>query len=294
MRPVSVSAKITKIENDSLKKYFKEISAFEKFTPDEETACAKRIELGDEDAIQEMVQRNLRFVVSIAKMSATKETPLGDLIDEGNIGLMKAAKRYRHDMGFKFISYAVWWIRKYINEYLVHHSRSIRIPANKVNTLINYKKKVSLLEQKYGRSVDVQEVINEYRSDFTDEEFKSMDLLSSFNMDSLDREISDKSDGEGGGTLGDLIIDESSYLPTDYMAVESDIKTEIVAILGSLKEKESKVLIDLFGLNGKKPKTLNEIGVEMNITREAVRLIKERTLKKIRVKIKGRGILFDH
>lgn len=294
MRPVSVFAKITKIEDDSLKKYFKEISAFEKFTPEEETECAKRIELGDEKAVLEMVERNLRFVVSIAKMSVNKDTPLGDLIDEGNIGLMKAARRYRHDMGFKFISFAVWWIRKYINEYLVHHSRSIRIPANKVNNLINYKKKVSLLEQKYGRTVDVQEVINEYKNDFTEDEFKTMDLLSSFTMDSLDRSISDKSEGEGGGTLGDLIIDEGSYLPTDHMAVDGDLATEIRAILGTLKEKESSVLIALFGLDGNKPKTLNEIGIEKGITREAVRLIKERALVKIRVKIKGRGILNNH
>lgn len=293
MRPISISSKLTTVDNDSLKAYFREISAYKPFTTDEEAKCAYKAYLGDEKAREELVKRNLRFIISVAKQYANKDNPLGDLINEGNLGMIEAAKRFKPDMGFKFISYGVWWVRKYINEYLSNNSKCIRIPANKFSNLSAYNKKVALLEQKMGRTVDVEEVIQEYKKDFSEEEIKSLDILNTYSVDSLDRKVSNQ--GEvSENSLSDLIADDGTYKATDFSVMNKDIKTEIEAILNTLKEKERYVLVSLFGLNGDNPKTLNEVGLDLNMTREAVRLIKERTLKKIKQNIKGYEILTNH
>jgi RNA polymerase primary sigma factor len=141
MKQLSISTKLTNRDNDSLRQYFKEINSYPKFTPQEEAECASKAVLGDRKALQELINRNLRFVVSVAKQYETKDSPLGDLINEGNLGLIDAANRFDPTLGFKFISYSVWWIRKYITESLTNDGRTVRIPANKVNQLAKLTKK---------------------------------------------------------------------------------------------------------------------------------------------------------
>jgi RNA polymerase primary sigma factor len=280
MKPLTISAKLTNRDNDYLKQYFRDIYAYKKFTPEEEAECAFRASNGDETAMNELINRNLRFVVSVAKQYENKDCLLGDLINEGNLGLIYASKRFKPDMGFKFISYAVWWIRKFINEYQSNNGRTVRIPLNKITNLSKINQKMASLEQKLGRSVDIEDVISEYGNKVSDEEIKTISLLNLFSVDSLDRDVS--SDNDGAVTLGDLINDDSHFKPTDYLVNTSDVNQQLDRLLNTLKPKEKDIISALFGLNGGQPLTLSEIAAKYDVCSEAIRLSKERILKKLR------------
>ena len=280
MKPLTITAKVTNRDNDYLKQYFRDIYFFKKFTPEEEAECAFKSSTGDENALNELINRNLRFVVSVAKQYENKDCLLGDLINEGNLGLIYAAKRFKPDMGFKFISYAVWWIRKYINEYQSNNGRTVRIPINKITNLYKINQKMATLEQKLGRSADIEDVISEYGNGVTDEEIKVMSLLNVFSVDSLDRDIS--SDNDGGMTVGDLISDDSFFKPTDYLVNVSDVNEQLDRLLKRLKPKEKDIISSLFGLNGREVLTISEIAKKYDVCNEAIRLSKERILKKLR------------
>src|ERR1039458_8758932 len=168
MKQLVISARTTKRDTASFNLYLREISEIKMLTPEEELICANKVVLGDKAAIEELIVKNLRFVVSVAKQYAKAENPLEDLVNEGNIGLMIAAKKFRPDMGFKFISYAVWWIRKIILEHLAKNGRIVRIPANKINDLSKLDKKINKMEQKLGRNLDTQELIKEFGKDELD------------------------------------------------------------------------------------------------------------------------------
>jgi|TARA_R110000782_G_scaffold144871_3_gene237707 RNA polymerase primary sigma factor len=281
MKPLTIKAKITNRDLDSLKMYLKDIYAFETFTPDEEAKCAEKAANGDSEAFNQLVNRNLRFVVSVAKEYETKDCPLGDLINEGNIGLILAAKRFKPNMGFKFISYAVWWIRKHINEYQTNLGRTIRIPSNRVLSMNKLNQKINTLEQKMGRAVDMDEVIEAYKDTITDDELKSVNLVGRFGVDSLDRDVS--SDSDGGVTLGEVLSDDSFYKSSDHLINNSDVINHVKDLISTLKPKEQEIITALFGLNGNEPQSLTEVGDHYNVTRECIRLSRDKILTKLRV-----------
>jgi RNA polymerase primary sigma factor len=279
MKVFKITKKLTNREIASFKQYLKEVSDIPMLTPDEETILSEKAFNGDKSAADELVTRNLRFVISVAKNYATDKISLEDLVNEGNIGLIKAVGNFQPSMGYKFISFAVWSVRKAILEYISKYGKIVRLPANKINNLSKLDKMVSELEQKNKHRVDIQEVINHFGNEMTDKEFVFLDSLSSFTVDSLDREINN--DEGNSSTLGELISDESEK-KTDHLLNNSDVKSEIDVLLDTLKPRDKYIMQCLFGLNGKPPQTLEEVGKEVNLTREMVRQIKEKTLKKFK------------
>lgn len=279
MRQFKVTASITKRENESFKQFLKDVSNIPTLTHSEEMELTLRSSKGDRKAIDRLVEANLRFVISVAKKYATEQIPLEDLVNEGNIGLIMAAEKYSPENGVKFISYAVWWIRKIIMEHITKHGKMVRIPANKVNSLSKLNQMVSDLEQKNGRQVDIHEVVNEYGNNATNDDLMFLDVLTTYHMDSLDRNVSH--DDGGGTSLGDLLSDGSNK-STDHLLNDTDLKQEIGKLLETLKPRDKRVMEALFGLDGNIPMGLKEIGEEVGVTREMVRQIKEKSLKKLR------------
>jgi RNA polymerase primary sigma factor len=279
MKQLKISHKLTNRDTESFKQYLKDIGETKIFsTPAEEYAVAKRASLGDKKAIDELVKRNLRFVVSVAKQYSTDSIPLEDLVSEGNVGLIMAAEKFTPEMGYKFISYAVWWIRKIILEHIAKHGKMVRIPANKLNSLSKLDKRFAELEQKMGRKVDIQEVKEAFGNEISDDDFMFLDVLSTYNMDSLDRQVGGD---DGGSMLGELIAD-NSFKPTDHLMNSANTKAEIDSSLNVLKPRDKRIMEALFGLNGATPMTLKEIGDEFGITRETARQVREKSLRKLK------------
>jgi RNA polymerase primary sigma factor len=274
MKQIGINASITSREHESFKKYLKDISKINGFTPEEERICAKKASLGDLKAREELVKRNLRFVVTVAKQYVTPSSPLEDLVNEGNLGLIMAAERFNPDQNVKFISYGVWWIKKVIIEHITKYNRMVRLPSNKVSILSKLDKKISELEQKNGYKVDIQELSNELETD----EFEHLDILTTYRMDSLDKQLGNDEDG---GTLLDLLSDEKSFKATDHLVSDLDHNATILKCLDGLREKDKNIMILLFGLDGNEPRTLQEVSDIVNMSREMVRQIKNKTLIKL-------------
>jgi RNA polymerase primary sigma factor len=294
MKNLVINSKVTNRETLSFNQYLKDIASINVLTPQQEAILAEKASKGDKKAVDELVRRNLRFVVSVAKQYATPQNPLEDLVNEGNIGLIIAAEKFNPDMGFKFISYAVWWVRKIIMEHLSKHGRLVRLPANKINSLSKLDKEITELEQRFGRNVTIQEAIDimgnsgNYDSDYLKkktDEYEFLDVLSSYHMDSLDRDIS--GDDGNGTILSDTISDESMFKSADHDINKADVKNELNKVLDTLKPRDKKVMIALFGLDGSIPRTLKDIGEEIGVTREMVRQIKEKCLNKMRVQMEN-------
>lgn len=297
MKQLTISPRLTNRDTESFNLYLKDIYEIEVLTPAEEIILGEKASNGDKDAKTELVRRNLRFVVSVAKQYATSTNLVNDLVNEGNIGVIIAAEKYEASMGYRFISYAVWWIQKLILEHLAKNGRMVRLPANKINNLSKLDKRINALEQKLGRSVDIQEIIEIIQAEIGDSKnakkkvAKEMELLSAlttYGCDSLDREIG----GEDGNhtTLGDLIADDSTIKPTDQLVIDANIKSEVTRIINSLKPREKRIMIALFGLDGKSPMTLQEVGDEIGVTREMIRQIKEKVLKNLKQKLVNSSI----
>ena len=289
MRSFKITAKVTNRDSDSLKEYLRNISAIEMLTSEEEFEVAMRATKGDETAINELVTRNLRFVISVAKYYKTSSISLSDLINEGNIGLIKAAHKFnpenkkgKNGKHMKFISYAVWWVRKAILEFLGNNGRMVRLPHNKINDLSKLDKYINELEQREGRNIDIQEVIDELGDDASKDSLELLDVLSTYSMDSLDREIGGSDDGKT--TLGELMSDDT-FKPTDHLVNDFDIKHEVGRMLNTLDDKNKRVIIALYGLDGNLPMTLAEVGDELGYTRETIRQLKEKTLTKLKAKL---------
>lgn len=288
MKSFKISAKITNRDTEALKEYLRCVSLIDMLTPEEELELATKSIKGDEDAINELVSRNLRFVISVAKHYKSSSTPLLDLINEGNIGLIKAAHKFdpentkgKNGKNMKFISYAVWWVRKTILEYLATNGRMVRLPHNKLSDLSKLDKKISDLEQRECRSIDIQEVIQELGDDSSRDKLELLDVLGTYSMDSLDREIGGD---EGKTTLGELMADDT-FKSTDYLINEYDVKNEVDRMLNTLDTKSKRVIIAMYGLDGTLPMTLAEVGLEFGVTRETIRQIKEKTLTKLKAKL---------
>ena len=298
MKQLTITTKLTNRENLSFVQYLREVSEIKVLTPEEEIVLTKKASNGDKHAIEELVKRNLRFVVSVAKQYATPQNPVEDLVNEGNIGLMMAAERFDPSTGFKFISYAVWWIRKIIMEHLSKNGRLIRLPANKINALSKLDKQINELEQKLGRSVSIREVMDNYNVDVdvldalsnygkSSSDLEALNMLSGYSMDSLDRELGHD---EGGSTLGDNVVDDT-FDTNDHNLLYDDMKIELNKVLDTLKPRDRQVMVALFGLDGSIPRTLKDVGDEIGVTREMVRQIKEKSLIKLRKRLNGSEIL---
>jgi len=259
---------------DSLDRYLREINEIPLLQASEEIDLAKRIRAGDQDALEMLTKSNLRFVVSVAKQYQNQGLSLGDLINEGNLGLLKAATRFDESRGFKFISYAVWWIRQSILQALAEQSRIVRIPLNRIGALNKIEKLFSSLEQEYEREPTKEELAEEMDMSPAD----ISDLMSNTSKQlSLDAPI----DEEEENKLMDVIEDYEMPAPDFQLQAES-LRIEIERALASLEAREAEVIRLYFGLGMEHPLTLEEIGQRFTLTRERVRQIKEKALRRLR------------
>lgn len=274
MRQLKISKQITNREDQSLDKYLVEIAKVELITAEQEVELAQRIRSGDAIALQKLAKANLRFVVSVAKQYQNHGLTLGDLINEGNVGLIKAASRFDETRGFKFISYAVWWIRQAIMQALAEQSRVVRLPLNRVSSLNKISKAAAALEQQHQREPSTEELADSLA--MSAQEVQSNQLL-------LGRAISMNAPFVQGedNTLLDTLEDETEQRPDQHL-IDRSLREEIARSLSSLTLRESDVLSFYYGLNGKKAMTLEEIAERFSLTRERVRQIKEKATRRLR------------
>ncbi|CAD5256918.1 MULTISPECIES: sigma-70 family RNA polymerase sigma factor [Imperialibacter] len=274
MRQLKISKQITNRESQSLDKYLQEIGKVDLLTPDEEVTLAKRIREGDQMALEKLTKANLRFVVSVAKQYQNQGLSLGDLINEGNLGLIKAAQRFDETRGFKFISYAVWWIRQSILQALAEQSRIVRLPLNRVGSLNKISKTFSELEQKYEREPSPDELA-EVLEVSTSEVVDTMKI--SGRHVSMDAPFVQ---GEENSLL-DVLENDMEETP-DSGLINDSLRKEVQRALSTLTTREADVISLYFGLNGEHAMTLEEIGEKFNLTRERVRQIKEKAIRRLR------------
>jgi RNA polymerase primary sigma factor len=278
MEAFRVTNKITNRQSPAFKRYLIEISKIKRFeTPDHEARCAAKASLGDESAIKELIERNLRFVISVAKQYETSTILLEDLVNEGNIGLIRAVEKYNSNTGFKFISYAVFWIRKCIHEFLTNTGRIIRLPANRVLDISKFKAKQCELEQQKGDDVDDAEVMEALANSMTESELNDLATVLSMDVDSLDKTVSP----EESSCMYEIIAD-NNIKGSDYLTYNSDIKIEVGILLKALKERDRNIMIMLYGLDGSTPMSLKEVGDKIGLTREMIRQIREKSLKTLK------------
>ncbi|MCR9252030.1 MAG: RNA polymerase sigma factor RpoD/SigA [bacterium] len=284
MRQLKITQSITnRRESHTLEKYFTEVSNVPMITPDEEVELAKRIREGDELALEKLVKANLRFVVSVAKQYQNRSLPLNDLINEGNLGLIKAAKKFDETKGFKFISYAVWWIRQSIMQALAEQSRIVRLPMNKSGAINQIRRAYAELEQQFEREPTEEELAD------------ILDMKPSEVRNTLGAEVKQMSmdapfgEDESGSLLD--VLENQTTGPTDGQMVFNDsLKVETMRALSTLTAREREVIQMSFGIGCDNPFTLEEIGDAMGLTRERVRQIREKALQKLREPGKNRRL----
>ena len=274
MRQIKISNSITNRDSASMERYLAEIARQPLLTPDEEVDLARKIREGDIQAQERLVTCNLRFVVSIAKKYQNQGISLPDLVNEGNMGLIKAAQRFDETRGFKFISYAVWWIRQSILTAIADQARVVRLPLNQVGTISKIKKELSRLEQKYQRFPTVDEIAE--AMDMPPYKVAELLRMNGFTQ-SLDAPISTDDDTK----MVDTYIPENASGTDDTLMKES-LVSEVDDMLSDLPEKEQEVIRLFFGLNNTHEHTLDEISVQCQISRERVRQIKEKAIKRLR------------
>lgn len=271
---MKISKQYTNRESQSLDKYLQEIGKVELLSPQEEIDLARRIKKGDQKSLEKLTKANLRFVVSVAKQYQNQGLSLGDLINEGNLGLIKAAKRFDETRGFKFISYAVWWIRQSILQALAEQSRIVRLPLNRVGALNKIGKAFSTLEQEFEREPSASELAEELDMSL----FEVSDTLKiSGRHLSMDAPFAQGEDNR----LLDVIQDNRQPAP-DSTLMEQSLREEVRRALATLSEREAQVIKLYFGLEQEHSLTLEEIGEKFNLTRERVRQIKEKAIRRLR------------
>tara|TARA_B100000609_G_C17162157_1_gene406787 strand:- start:269 stop:1132 length:864 start_codon:yes stop_codon:yes gene_type:complete len=274
MRQLKITKQVTNRETASLDKYLQEIGKVDLISADEEVELAQRIKDGDEVALEKLTKANLRFVVSVAKQYQNQGLSLPDLINEGNLGLIKAAKRFDETRGFKFISYAVWWIRQSILQALAEQSRIVRLPLNKIGSINKINKTYASLEQKYEREPSADEIANVLEISANDVRESQRNSGRHISMDAP------LVDGEDSN-LYDVIMSGESPNPDDSL-INDSLRTEIERSLTTLTEREADVIRLYFGLGSKHAMTLEEIGEKFDLTRERVRQIKEKGIRRLK------------
>jgi RNA polymerase primary sigma factor len=275
MRQLKITKSITNRESQSLEKYLQEIGKVELITPEEEVKLAERIKQGDQRALDRLTKANLRFVVSVAKQYQNQGLSLPDLINEGNLGLIKAAQRFDETRGFKFISYAVWWIRQSILQALAEQSRIVRLPLNKVGLTNRINKAFSQLEQEYEREPSAEELAEMLELEI--EEVSSTLGISSRHV-SMDSPLSD---GEEN-TLMDVMENPNAVATDGELEHNESLRTEITRSLKTLTERQQDVIKYFFGIGVDHPLSLEDIGERFNLTRERVRQIKDKAISKLK------------
>ncbi|MEM6785712.1 MAG: RNA polymerase sigma factor RpoD/SigA [Bacteroidota bacterium] len=259
-----------------LDQYLHEISQVSLLTPDQEVELARRIKQGDEIALHKLVRANLRFVVSVAKKYQGQGLSLADLISEGNYGLVKAARRFDETRGFKFISYAVWWVRQSILKALSDHARTVRLPQNRIGTLSKMRKASDRLAQKHGRRPNIEELADEL-------EIKETKVLEGMQHARRSLSVDAPFSDDNGNSLLDVLPDAEQEAPDEELTAES-VKIDVERVLSMLSPREAEITRLYFGLGDERPQTLQALGERFGLTRERVRQIKEKALRKLRQK----------
>ncbi len=272
---MKITKSITNRESQSLEKYLQEIGKVELISPEEEVRLATLIKQGDQRALDRLTKANLRFVVSVAKQYQNQGLSLPDLINEGNLGLIKAAQRFDETRGFKFISYAVWWIRQSILQALAEQSRIVRLPLNKVGLTNRIQKAFSALEQQFEREPSAEELAEMLEMDI--EEVASTLGINARHV-SMDTPLSDGEDG----TLLDLLENPNADKADGELDHKQSLKTEIDRSLRTLTDRQKEVICYFFGIGVDHPMSLEDIGEKFNLTRERVRQIKDKAITKLR------------
>lgn len=291
MRQLKISKQITNRDTLAFNKYLTEVSGIPMLTQEEELELAKRIKLGDQDAIDKLVRSNLRFVISVAKQYNNKGMTLPDMVQEGNAGLIKAAARFDETRGFKFISYAVWWVRQSIMQAISENSKQIRLPINKLAVLNKINKAKTELEQILERTPDSYEIseylinlessrLNGDQSKYTEDKITES-LEQNQNIVSLDAPLTYDEDA---GTMIDTIEDNNSVYDVKETLNNIDLQTELERVIKRFPYRERETLIMFYGLFGSEQKSLSEIGSEFELTRERVRQLRERAIKRLKFK----------
>ena len=274
MRQLKITKQVTNRETASLDKYLQEIGKVELITADEEVELAQRIRQGDRAALEKLTKANLRFVVSVSKQYQNQGLSLPDLINEGNLGLIKAAQRFDETRGFKFISYAVWWIRQSILQALAEQSRIVRLPLNKIGSINKINKTYAKLEQEFEREPNAEEIAEVL--DITEAEVKES-MKNAGRHVSMDAPLVQDEDNN----MYDVLKSDEVVTPETELLYES-LRKEIDRAISTLTQREQDVVRLYFGLNGGHPMTLEEIGEKFDLTRERVRQIKEKAIRRLK------------
>ncbi len=274
MRQLKITKQVTNRETASLDKYLQEIGKVDLITAEQEVELARRIKQGDKKALEELTKANLRFVVSVSKQYQNQGLSLPDLINEGNLGLIKAAQRFDETRGFKFISYAVWWIRQSILQALAEQSRIVRLPLNKIGSINKINKATAKLEQEFEREPDYKEIAG--MLEMTINEVKESKRNAGRHV-SMDAPLIQDEDNN----MYDVLKSEESITPETGLLYES-LRKEIDRAISTLTQREADVIKLYFGLNGSHPMTLEEIGEKFDLTRERVRQIKEKAIRRLK------------
>jgi len=276
MRQLKIAKQVTNRETASLDKYLQEIGRVDLISPEEEVELARRIRTGDKAALERLTKANLRFVVSVSKQYQNQGLALPDLINEGNVGLIKAAERFDETRGFKFISYAVWWIRQSILQALAEQARIVRLPLNKIGSINKINKAYSELEQKFERPPSAEELA-EFIGCTTEEIKQSL----SHNGRHVSMDAPLVEGDESSSSMYDVLANDSLPGPESNLVVES-LRKDIERSLTALTQRESDVVRLFYGLEGRSPMSLDEIGVRFDLTRERVRQIKEKAIRRLK------------
>lgn len=279
MRQLKINKSITNRESQSLDKYLQEIGKEELVSVEEEVELAQRIKKGDRKALEKLTKANLRFVVSVAKQYQNQGQSLPDLINEGNVGLIKAAEKFDETRGFKFISYAVWWIRQSILQAIAEQSRIVRLPLNQVGSVNKINKVLNKFEQEYERKPSIEEISE--KVDLPEDKIDDVLKINSRHV-SVDAPFAD---GEDNGLL-DVLVNDDSPMADKSLVLES-LRAEINTALQALNERERNVIEAFFGIN-QPEMTLDEIGTKYGLTRERVRQIKEKAIRRLRNSTKNK------
>ncbi len=274
MRQLKITKQVTNRETASLDKYLQEIGKVELISAEEEVELAQRIKQGDKAALEKLTKANLRFVVSVSKQYQNQGLSLPDLINEGNLGLIKAAQRFDETRGFKFISYAVWWIRQSILQALAEQSRIVRLPLNKIGSINKINKTYAKLEQEFEREPNAEEIAEVL--EITEAEVKES-MKNAGRHISMDAPLIQDEDN----TMYDVLKSEEAPTPETELLYES-LRKEIDRAISTLTPREADVVRLYFGLNGSHPMTLEEIGEKFDLTRERVRQIKEKAIRRLK------------